>query len=106
MAEFDGTDYGIIHIGARTVISDDVRILTHDYSIMRAAQATGQLRGKLVRVVQPVHMGSNVFIEMRTLLLPGMMIGDNGIIGAGSVVAGTIPRIRLRRQSNQGDPEY
>lgn len=41
---------------------------------------------------RPVRIGSNVWIGMNTTILPGVTIGDNAIIGAGSVVAKDIPR--------------
>lgn len=39
----------------------------------------------------PVYIGNNVFIGMGATILMGADIGDNCIIGAGSVVKGTIP---------------
>lgn len=88
---FDGTDYSIISIGNDTVISSDVRILTHDYSIMRAAYACDKKPDKLFRIVKPVTVGNNCFIGTKTILCPGTTIGDNVIIGAASVVTGAIP---------------
>lgn len=40
---------------------------------------------------RPVFIGENVWIGMGSLVLKGTKIGDNSIIGAGSVVAGEIP---------------
>lgn len=40
---------------------------------------------------QPVAIGSNVWIGMNTTVLPGVRIGDNTVIGAGSVVTRDIP---------------
>ena len=39
----------------------------------------------------PTIIGKNVFIGTRSIILKGSKIGDNTIIGAGSVVAGEIP---------------
>lgn len=39
----------------------------------------------------PVEIGNNVFIGMHTLVLKGVTIGDNAVIGAGSVVTQDIP---------------
>ena len=38
-----------------------------------------------------IKIGDNVFIGMNSLILPGTTIGNNVIIGAGSVVRGKIP---------------
>ena len=39
----------------------------------------------------PVTIGSNVWIGMNSTILPGVSIGDNTVIGAGSVVTRSIP---------------
>lgn len=86
---FDGNDFSLISIGKNTTISADVILLTHDYSISKGlklieAQESG-------RFLKPISVGENCFIGMRTIVLPGTLIGDNVIIGAGSVVKGKIP---------------
>ena len=58
---------------------------------MRAAYASGEIPQTLFRIVKPIKIGRNCFIGTKTLLLPGASIGDNVIIGAGSVVSGQIP---------------
>jgi acetyltransferase-like isoleucine patch superfamily enzyme len=40
---------------------------------------------------KPVHIGENVFIGAHTTILKGTFIGNNSIIGAGSLVSGHIP---------------
>ena len=39
----------------------------------------------------PIHIGKNVWIGSNAVVLPGVTIGDNSIIGAGSVVTRDIP---------------
>jgi galactoside O-acetyltransferase len=39
----------------------------------------------------PVHIGRNVWIGSGVQILPGVTIGDNSVVGAGSVVTGDIP---------------
>ncbi len=86
---FDGNDYSLITIGDATTISLDVVILTHDYSISKGLKLIDPaLSG---RFLKPIKIGSNCFIGMRTIILPGTTIGDNVIVGAGSVVKGTFP---------------
>lgn len=87
---FDGVDYSLISIGSNTVISREVLLLTHDYSIFRALKAIGK-EEKGERVVKPIVIGNNVFIGARVTVLPGSRIGDDVIIGACSVVKGDIP---------------
>ena len=38
-----------------------------------------------------IKIGNNCFIGCRSILLPGVTIGDNSIIGAGSVVTKDVP---------------
>ena len=40
---------------------------------------------------EDVVIGQNVFIGLNCVVLKGAAIGDNSVIGAGSVVAGNIP---------------
>ena len=39
----------------------------------------------------PIHIQNNVFIGARTIILKGVTIGENSVIGAGSVVVKNIP---------------
>lgn len=96
-ARIDGTDPKLITIGDEVVISSDVRILTHDFSVSRIDRALsargGQaVVGKIARSkVAAVSIGDNSFIGAFALLLPGAEIGRDCIVGAGSVVRGRIP---------------
>ena len=91
---FDGHDYSKIHIGDNVVISKEVIILTHDYSITAAAASVGRVikrhEGELY-FLNDVVIGDNSFIGARASLLPGTIIGKNVIIGACAVVKGAIP---------------
>lgn len=93
-ALFDGNDYSIIHLGEGCVISSEVQLLTHDYSIARGLQAIGKNNSDPYKdelFLKGISIGKNSFIGARTLLMPGTVIGDNCIVGAGSVVKGKIP---------------
>ena len=44
-----------------------------------------------IDVFGSITIGSNVFIGMGSVILPGVTIGDNCVIGAGAVVTRDIP---------------
>ncbi|WP_300382266.1 acyltransferase [Clostridium sp.] len=88
---FDGVDYSKIEVGKDTVISREVMLLTHDYSISRGLQAINRLGNRELRVVEGIKIGRNSFVGARVSILPGSKIGDDVIIGAGSVIRGNIP---------------
>ncbi|OFX23145.1 MAG: hypothetical protein A2033_15380 [Bacteroidetes bacterium GWA2_31_9] len=75
---FDKTNPKGVHIGENSVITTGVVILTHNY-----------VEGHGVFV--DTRVGKNVFIGVNSILLPGVTINDNVIVGAGSVVTKDIP---------------
>lgn len=86
---FDANDYSLITIGDATTISMDVVFLTHDYSISKGLKMIASKQNG--RFLKPISVGKNCFIGMRTILLPGTILGDNVIVGAGAVVKGAFP---------------
>ncbi|WP_341207353.1 sugar O-acetyltransferase [uncultured Sphingomonas sp.] len=73
-------DVVTVTIGTGTQIGPAVQILTADHPRDPAARATGAEWGR------PIAIGRNVWIGGGALILPGVTIGDDAIIGAGSVV--------------------
>ena len=73
-------DVARVEIGAGTQIGPGVQILTADHPRDPALRAEGWDCGR------PSRIGANVWIGGGALILPGVTIGDDAIIGAGSVV--------------------
>lgn len=84
----DPSNPELITIGNKVKISLEVAILTHgfDYSVLRELHP-----GECFGSAGPVVIGDNVFVGMRSMLLKNTIIGNNCVIGAGSVVKGRIP---------------
>lgn len=81
-----------IHIGDNCVISVNSIVLVHDFSIECGMNSIG--KGDLnneKKTINDVYIGNNVFIGAGCIILPGTRIGDNCIIGAGTVCSGFIP---------------
>jgi len=50
-----------------------------------------ETRNKGIEYAKPIEIGNNVWIGGNVVVLPGVKIGDNTVIGAGSVVNKDIP---------------
>lgn len=75
-----------IIIGDNCQFSPNVQIYDHDHDF-RAESGIGAMKYK----TSPVKIGNNVWIGANTVILRGTEIGDNCVIGAGSVIKGTFP---------------
>lgn len=65
-----------IHIGAESYVAFQAAIMTHDMT-----------RG----VYLHTRIGRRCFIGARSMILPGITVGDGSIVGAGSVVTRDVP---------------
>ena len=74
-----------VSIGDKTQIGPAVQILAADHPRDAAQRAAGLEFGR------PVRIGCNVWIGGGAIILPGVSIGDDALIGAGSVVTRDIP---------------
>jgi maltose O-acetyltransferase len=69
-----------VHIGDGTQIGPGVQIYAADHPRDYNVRLSGLENGK------PVVIGKNVWIGGGAIILPGVTIGDDAIVGAGSVV--------------------
>lgn len=77
-----GTEPFLITIGNNVTITSGVKIITHDGSTSLVFDGQGYRYQKYL----PVKIGDNVFIGVNTIILPGVTIGNNVVVAAGSVV--------------------
>lgn len=78
-------DVGKITIGDNVLFGPNVSIYTAGHPIHPESRNSGYEYGI------PVTIGSNVWIGGSCVILPGVSIGNNVVIGAGSVVTKDIP---------------
>lgn len=101
----DDTD---IYIGDKTMIGPNVTVCTTGHP------AYPLYREMVAHYSLPIHIGKNVWIGANSVVLPGVTIGDNTVIGAGSIVTRDIPAnvvavgnpCRVMRELGERDREY
>ncbi|MBQ4104049.1 MAG: sugar O-acetyltransferase [Clostridia bacterium] len=97
-----------IYIGDSTLIGPNVTLATAGHPILP------ELREKALQFNLPIHIGKNCWLGAGVIVLPGVTIGDNTVIGAGSVVTKDIPAnvvavgnpCKVLREINEHDKEY
>jgi acetyltransferase-like isoleucine patch superfamily enzyme len=81
-----GTEPYLIKIGNHVTVAAGVRFITHDGAVwVFRREHPG------IDIFGPIIIGNNVFIGINAIILPGVTIGDNCVIAAGSVVTQDIP---------------
>lgn len=74
-----------IYIGDYTMLGPNVVIATAGHPIHP------HLRSKGLQFNMPVRIGKNCWLGAGVIVMPGVTVGDNSVIGAGSVVTRDIP---------------
>ncbi len=96
-----------ITIGKNVLIGPNVTLSTTGHPIHPEHRADGMYSF-------PITIGDNVWLGANVIVLPGVTIGENSVIGAGSVVTKDIPAnvvafgspCKVYREINERDEEY
>lgn len=72
----DKTNPQGIHIGEESFIARGALIISHDFVRKKYAHT---------------HIGKKCFIGVNAVIMPGVVIGDEVIVGAGAVVTKSVP---------------
>ena len=78
-------DDGHIYVGDYTMFAPGVIVATAGHPILP------ELRETVYQYNMPVHIGKNCWIGAGAIILPGVTIGDQVVVGAGSVVTKDLP---------------
>ncbi len=97
-----------VYVGDYTMFGPNVTIATAGHPILP------KLRQQGYQYNAPVHIGKNCWIGAGVLIMPGITIGDNVVVGAGSVVTKNLPSnviavgnpCRVLREVNEHDKEF
>ena len=114
---FTVQDDAEVTIGEHCNFGPNVTIVTPVHPMVaseRRAIRTASGEEKLLCWAKPVHIGKDCWFGASVTVCPGVTIGDNCVIGAGSVVAKDIPAnvvavgspCRVIREIGQRDREY
>ena len=101
-------DDGHIYVGDDVMFGPNVTITTANHPI------DPSLRKKQLQYTKDVHIGNLVWIGAGVVICPGVSIGDNTVIGAGSIVTKDLPAgvvaygnpCRVIREIGEHDREY
>lgn len=97
-----------IYVGDHTMFGPNVTVATAGHPILP------ELRNQGYQYNAPVRIGKNCWIGAGVVIVPGVTIGDNVVVGAGSIVTKDIPDnvvavgnpCRVLREVNEHDKEY
>jgi galactoside O-acetyltransferase len=111
-----------IYCNFNLTLVDDAEIFVGDYCMIAPNVVIATSGHPVLPVLRehhyvfnlPVRIGRNVWIGSGAQILPGVTIGDNSVIGAGSVVTNDVPAnvvvlgvpCRVAREIGEKDREY
>ena len=86
------SNHNLIILDANKVVFGDNVFIAPNCSFYTAGHPLEvELRNKGLEYAKPIKVGDNVWIGGNVIVLPGVTIGDNTVIGAGSVVTKDVP---------------
>lgn len=97
-----------VYVGDHTMFGPNVTLATAGHPIWPG------LRERGYQFNLPIHIGRNCWLGAGVIVMPGITIGDNVVVGAGSVVTKNLPSnvvavgnpCRVMREVNDKDRQY
>lgn len=85
-----GTEPYLIKVGDDCLFAWGVKLVTHDGGI-NVLSKLGKFGGNKADKLGQIVIGNNVYLGMSSMVMPGVSIGDNTIVGARAVVTKSLP---------------
>ena len=79
---------GEVSIGNDVMMGPEVILISYNH---RVDDLTRPMADQGAAESKPIVIGNDVWIGTRSIILPGVHVGDHAIVGAGSVVARNVP---------------
>lgn len=76
-----GTEPFLITIGDNVFITNGCKFINHDGGTLILRRKTPTLE-----LTAPINIGNNVYLGVETMVMPGVTINDNVIVGARSIL--------------------
>lgn len=81
-----GTEPWCITLGDHVHITDGVKFITHDGGTLIYRHLIPDLE-----ITKPIKVGNYVYFGTRSMIMPGVTIGNNCIVAAGAIVTKDVP---------------
>ena len=86
-----GSEPYLVSIGHHVRINDGVNFITHDGGVWVLRKFLRQNNADKIDLFGQIIIGNNVHIGTNAMIMPGVNIGDNCIIGCRAIVTKDIP---------------
>lgn len=93
-----GSEPYLVKIGSNCIITSGVKFITHDASIsvgLKFKNIEREVQNNKYELMDEIVVFDNCMIGVNSIILPGIKIGPNSIVGAGSVVTKDVPEGKI-----------
>ncbi|MDQ4071076.1 MAG: sugar O-acetyltransferase [Actinomycetota bacterium] len=85
-------NFGLVALDVASItIGDDVQVGPYVQLLTPTHPTEAEPRRAKWEAAEPITIGANVWLGGGVIVLPGVAIGENTVVGAGSVVTGDLP---------------
>ncbi|RDW20753.1 acyltransferase [Oceanobacillus chungangensis] len=90
-----GSEPYLIEIGSNCTITSGVKFITHDASVAVVLKYLNKdriIENKKFEIMSRIKVHDNCMIGVNSIIMPGVSIGPNSIVGSGSIVTKDVPQ--------------